>query len=87
MATPGGKYAPIWRHLKEKGTVSLAIAKALQPRVIKGVIHAKDHDLLYKLELSEKRRWAKIDYVCEANRVTITLVIHINTEELTAEDF
>lgn len=81
------KYDPIWRTLKEKKVVSLAIAKALQPRVIKGVIHAKDHDLLYKLELSEKNRWAKLEYICESNRVTITMVIHINTKELTTEDF
>jgi hypothetical protein len=82
-----GKYDPIWRTLKEKGSVSLAIAKPLQARVIKGTIHAKDHDLLYKIELDEKKRWAKIEYVQEQSRVTISLKVYIQTKELTTEDF
>lgn len=82
-----GKYDPIWRTLKEKGTVSLAIAKPLQARVIKGTIHAKDHDLLYKLELDAIKRWAKISYTQEQSRVTIVLTTYIVTKELTTADF
>lgn len=81
-----GKYDPIWRTLKEKGTVSLAIALPLQARVIKGVIHTKDHDLLYKIELAEKKRSAKLEYVQEQSRVTIKLNVYIDTKELTTAD-
>ena len=83
------KYDPIWRTLKEKGIVSLAIAPALQPRVIKGVIHAKDHDLAYKLELDNMSppKWAKIVYIQESARVTISLETYIKMKQVTIEDF
>lgn len=83
------KYDPIWRTLKDKGIVSLAIAPALQPRVIKGVIHAKDHDLAYKLELDSMSppRWAKLSYVQEHARVIINLETFIKMKQLTVEDF
>ena len=80
------KYDSIWRHLIIHKKVSLAIALALQPRVIKGVIHAKDHDLLRKLELSEKRKTEKIEYICEASRVTITLVEYDNLKDIRLEE-
>lgn len=76
------KYDPIWNHLKEHGEVSLAIAKPLQARIIKGVIHAKDHDLIRKLELSEKRKFEKIEYVQESSRVKIKLVVYDNLREI-----
>jgi hypothetical protein len=82
-----GKYDPIWRTLKERGSVTLAIAEPLQPRVIKGVIHAKDHDLAYKLQLSEVRKHAKLTYTSEQAKVTIVLTTYINTKDLTLEAF
>ena len=80
------KYDEIWHHLIKHRTVTLAIAKTLQPRVIKGVIHAKDHDLLRKLELSEKRKFEQIEYVSESSRVIINLITYDNLKDIKLEE-
>lgn len=76
------KYDPIWNHLKLHGTVSLAIARPLQARVIKGVIHAKDHDLIRKMELADTRKWEKLEYVQEHSKVTMKLVIYDDLKDI-----
>lgn len=80
------KYDIIWSAIKQNGSVTLAIPIGIQARVIKGVIHAKDDDYAYKLELIEKKKWAKLSYVKESARVTITLSIYLQTKNLALED-
>lgn len=76
------KYDSIWFALKATGSIKLAVPPALQKRVIKGVIHCKDHDLARKFELATIKRKEKITYTRETSLVTIKLTQYISTKDL-----
>lgn len=81
------RYSPIWNRLKRDGHVTLAIPIGIQARVIKAVIRTKDEDVLYKLELSESHKWAKLSYKQESARVRFVMRIHDDLKDLALEDF
>lgn len=81
------KYDEIWESLKAHKSVVLSIHPRLQKRVIKGVIHAKDHDLLFKFAALEACKRYVIDYIAESARVTVVLKEYERVKELSLEDF
>lgn len=80
------KYSPIWDKLKKDKHVTLAIAKPLQPRVIRGVINLKDRDTVFKLQAAEEKKRYIIRYVAEAARVRIFLRAHDDLSAITITD-
>lgn len=80
------KYDSIWENLKLHNTCKVAIPTGVQKRVIKGVIHSKDHDAIRKLEMNSIRKKEKITYVTDGPMVTFTLTQYDNLREITLGD-
>lgn len=76
------KYDTIWITLKQNKQIKLAIHPALQARVIKGVIHCKDHDLIRKMELAQRRKKEKIQYTISGVQVEIKLIEYASLKNL-----
>ena len=66
-------YEPIWQELKKKGSVRLAVPRAIHRRVIKAVLKEKNMDIGFKYEMLEKKIRLRITYQQQDNVISIKL--------------
>lgn len=81
------QYEPAWLALKEKGSVRLAVPRALHKRVVKAILKEKYMDIGYRLLMLEKKIRLRIEYTCEHNMITLKLLkIPTFLSSVTVED-
>jgi hypothetical protein len=68
------QYEPAWQALKKNGKVRLAVPRPLHKRVIKAILKEKWMDTGFKYEMLEKKIRLRIEYVQEANVITMYLL-------------
>ena len=67
------KYQPAWEKLKKDKKIVIAAHRHLHARILKAIIKEKDSYTLYKLDLLEDSRRARIAHKNESNVLTILL--------------
>jgi len=76
------KYEPIWMELKKKHQVRIQIPRPLHKRLIKAVIKEKYNDVVFKFELGERGKAAKLSYIQQGVVIVFQLKISLGLEDL-----
>jgi hypothetical protein len=75
-------YEPLWKQLKEKGRIRVAVPKALHRRTIKAVMKERCMDLGFRFMLSENSQRCWIQYRSEENIIHMWLKYSIGESDL-----
>ena len=77
------RYDSIWKQLKETSHCAITAPTQLHHRIVRGVIKAKDEDIVFKLQQTDKYKRAKLAYKCEGNRVRFFLTQYVRLDMVT----
>jgi hypothetical protein len=79
---PPSRYAPIWKQLKEQGSVELIIVPSLKNRIVKAVRRRQFMDMEYRLNLAEQGKRVWIRYKFSQNKLSFYLQTFLNPEDI-----